>query len=136
MKMMGNLFTLPGVDGQEVILPRALCPAHRWGGRPSVILYLQGTREHLVMPLITTGLLVRGVEVEGVERAEVAVTPMICAPLEGDERRRMDFLVKSRFPNSVVRRDILMMWLTPLGSGPAVSLTTTITMRIPTSCLW
>ena len=88
------------------------------------------------MPLITTGLFVRGVEVDGVERAEVAATPMIRTPLEGDERRRMDFLVKSRFPNLVVRRDILMMWLTPLGSGPAVSLTTMITMRIPTSCLW
>ena len=88
------------------------------------------------MPLITTGLFIRGVEVEGVERAKVAVTPMIRAPPEGDKRRRMDFLVKSRFPNLVVRRDILMMWLMPLGSGPAVSLTTTITMRIPTSCLW
>ena len=136
MKMTGNLFTLPGVDGQEVVPLQALCPAHRWEGCPSVILSLQGTREHLVMPLITTGLFVRGVEVEGVERAEVAVTPMIRAPPEGDERRRMDFLVKSRFPNSVVRRDILMMWLTPLGSGPAASLTTMITMRIPTLCLW
>ena len=88
------------------------------------------------MPLIMTGLFVRDMEVEGVERPEVAVTPMIRTPLEGDKRRRMDFLVKSRFPNSVVRRDILMMWLMPLGSGPTVSLTTTITMRIPTSCLW
>ena len=79
------------------------------------------------MPLIMTGLLVRGVEVEGVERAKVAATPMTRAPPEGDKRRRMDFLV---------RRDILMMWLMPLGSGPAVSLTTAITMRIPTSYLW
>ena len=93
-------------------------------------------REHLVMPLIMTGLLVRGMEVEGVKRAEVAATPMIRAPPEGDKRRRMDFLVKSRFLNLVVRRDILMMWLTPLGSGLAVSLTTAITMKIPTSCLW
>ena len=136
MKMTGNLFTLPGVDGQEVILLRALCPAHQWEGCPSVILSLQGMREHLVMPLIMTGLLIRGVKVEGVKRAEVAATPMIHAPPEGDERRRMDFLVKSRFPNLVVRRDILMMWLTPLGRGPAVSFTTMITMRIPTSCLW
>ena len=136
MKMTGNLFTLPGVDGQEVVLLWALCPAHQWEGHPSVILSLQGMREHLVMPLITTGLLVRGMEVEGVERAEVAATPMIRAPPEGAKRRRMDFLVKSRFPNLVVRRDILMMWLTPLGSGPTVSLTTAITMRIPTSCLW
>ena len=37
--------------------------------------------------------------------------------------------------NSAVRRDILMMWPMPLGSGPGVSLITVITMRIPTSCL-
>ena len=136
MKMTGNLFTLPGVDSQELILLWALCPAHQWEGLPSVILSLQGTREHLVMPLITTGLFVRGVEVEGVERAEVAATPIIHSSPEGGKRRRMDFLVKSRFPNLVVRRDILTMLLMPLGSGPTVSLTTLITMRIPTSCLW
>ena len=88
------------------------------------------------MPPTTTGLFVRGVEVEGVRKAEVAATLMIHAPQEGGKRRRMDFLVKSRFLNLVVRMDILMMWLTPLGSGPGVSLTTVITMRIPTSCLW
>ena len=69
-------------------------------------------------------------------RAKVAATLMIHAPPEGGKRRRMDFPVKSRFLNSVVRRDILMMWPMPLGSGPNVSLTTMITMRIPTSCLW
>ena len=53
---------------------------------------------------------------------------------EGDERKRMDFLVRSRSLNSEARRVILMMWLTPLGSGPIVSLITVITMRIPTSC--
>ena len=88
------------------------------------------------MPPIMTGLFARGVEVEGVRKAEVAVTLMIHPPPEGGERRRMDFLVKSRFLNSVVRRDIPMMWPMPLGSGPGVSLTTMITMRIPTSCLW
>ena len=61
------------------------------------------------MPLIMTGPFVGGVEVEGVERAKVAVTLMIHAPPEGGKRRRMDFLVRSRFPNLVVRRDILMM---------------------------
>ena len=88
------------------------------------------------MPPIMTGLFARGVEVEGVGKAEVAVTLMIHAPPEGGKRRRMDFLVKSRFLDSVVRRDIPMTWLTPLGSGPTVSLTTVITMRIPTPCLW
>ena len=61
------------------------------------------------MPPIVTGLFIRGVEVEGVRKAGVAVTLMIHAPQEGGERRRMDFLVKSRFLNLVVRRDILMM---------------------------
>ena len=136
MKMTGNLFTLQGVGGQEVVLLRALYPAHWWEGHLSVILSLQRTREYLVMPPIVTGLFARGVEVEGVRKAKVAVAPMIHAPLEGGKRRRMDFPVKSRFLNLVVRRDILMMWLTPLGSGPDVSLTTAITMRIPTSCLW
>ena len=89
-----------------------------------------------VMPLIRTGPFTGGVGVEGVERAEVVVTPMTHIPLEGGERRRMDFLVRSRFPNLVARSDILMMWPMPLGSGPTVSLTTVITMRIPISCPW
>ena len=88
------------------------------------------------MPIIMTGPFTGGVEVEGVERAEVAATPMTHTPLEGGERRRMDFLVKSKFLNSVVRRDILMMWPMRLGSGPPVSLTTMITMWIPTLCPW
>ena len=87
------------------------------------------------MPPAMTGLFARGVEVEGVIKAEVAVTLMRRAPQEGGKRRRMDFLAKSRSWNLVVRRDILMMWPTPLGSGPGVSLTTMTTMRIPTSCL-
>ena len=109
MKMTGNLFTLPGVDGQGVISHRDWCQARRGEGRPLVILSLQMMKEHPVMPLIMTGLFVGGMEVEGVKRAEVAVTPMIHAPPEGGKRRRMDFLVRSRFPNLVVRRDILMM---------------------------
>ena len=70
---------------------------------------LQMMMEHPVMPLTVTGPFVGGMEVEGVKRAEVAVTLMIPAPLEGGKRRRMDFLVRSRFLNLVVRRDILMM---------------------------
>ena len=103
MKMMGNLFTLPGVDGQGVIPHWDWCQTRRGEGCPLVILSLQMMTEHPVMPLIMTGLFVGGVEVEAVKRAEVA------APPEGGERRRMDFLVRSRFPNLVVRRDILMM---------------------------
>ena len=91
---------------------------------------------HPVMPLIMTGPFAGGVEIEGVRRVEVVVTPIIHTPLEGGERRRMDFLVRSKFQNLVVRWDIPMMWPMPLGSGPAVSLTIVITMRIPTSCPW
>ena len=60
------------------------------------------------MQLIMTGLFTRGVEVEGVGKAEVEATLMIHAALEGGKKRRMDFLVRSRFQNLVVRRDILM----------------------------
>ena len=135
MRMKSNLLTLPGVDGQEIVPPWDLCPVHWWEGRLSTTHSHQKMRGHLVMPPTMTGLFIRGVEVEEVRKAEVAVTPMIHAPQGGGKRRRMDFLVKSRSRNLVVRRDILMMWPTPLGNGPGVSLTTTTTMRIPTSWL-
>ena len=73
----------------------------------------------------------------GVEEAEVAgavVTLMGPTPLGGDVRKRMDFQVKFRFQNLEARRAMLMMWPVPLGSGPAVSPTIVITMRIHTSC--
>ena len=89
-----------------------------------------------VMPLTRTGPFAGGREVEGVEITEVVVTPMIPAPPEGGKRRRMDILVRSKSLNLVARKDILMMWPTPLGSGLAVSLTTMIIMRTPTSCPW
>ena len=88
------------------------------------------------MPLTRTGPFAGGVEVEGVEVTEVVVTPMIPAPPEGGKRRRMDFLVRSKSPNLVARKDILMTWLMPLGSGLTVSLTTMIIMRTPNSCPW
>ena len=75
----------------------------------------------------------------GAEEAEVAravVTLMGPAPLRGDVKKRMDFQVKSRFLILEARRAMLMMWLVPLGSGPAVSHTIMITMRIHTSCPW
>ena len=75
----------------------------------------------------------------GAEEAEVAgavVTLMGPAPLGEDIRKRMDFQVKSRFQNLEARRAMLMMWLGPLSSGPTVSCTIVITMRIHTSCPW
>ena len=77
-----------------------------------------------------------GVGAEEAKVARVVVTLMGLAPLGGDVRKRMDFQVKFRFPNIEARRTMLMMWLVPLGSGPAVSPTIMITMRILTSCPW
>ena len=88
------------------------------------------------MPLTRTGPPTGGVEVEGFEVTKVVVTPMMPTPLEGGEGKKMDFLVRSKSPNLVARKDILMMWPMPLGSGLAVSLITVIILRTPTSCPW
>ena len=77
-----------------------------------------------------------GMEVEGAKIARAVVTPMALTPLGEDIRKRMDFQVRSRSPNSEARRAILMMWLAPSGSGPTASRTIVITMRIRTSCPW
>ena len=87
----------------------------------------------LIPPSLTSPF-AGGVGPEEVKVTRVVVTPMKRAPPEGGDRRRMGFLVKSKSQNSEVRRVILMMWLTPLGSGPIVSLITVTIMRIPTSC--
>ena len=79
---------------------------------------------------------VGGVGVEGAEVARAVVTLMELAPLGEDIRKRMDFQVRSRSPNSEARRAILMTWPAPSGSGPAASRTIMITMRICTSCPW
>ena len=77
-----------------------------------------------------------GMGVEGATVAGVVVTLMALTPLGEDVRKRMDFQVKSRYPNSEARRAIPMMWPAPSGSGLAVSRTIVITMRIHTSCPW
>ena len=89
----------------------------------------------LILPSLISPL-AGGVGAEEVEVTGVVVTPMRLAPPEGGKRKRMDFLARSKSLNLGARRDILMMWLMPLGSGPAVSLTTMIIMRILTSCPW
>ena len=71
---------------------------------------------------------------EEIEVTGVVVTLMRLSPPEGGKRKRMDFLVRSKYPNLGARKAILTMWLMPLGSGPIVSLIIVITMRIPTSC--
>ena len=80
MKMKGNPFILPGVDGQGVVLLQAMCLVLQWEGRLSTTHSRQKMRGHLVTPPTMTGLFVRGVEVGGVRKAEVAATPMIHAP--------------------------------------------------------
>ena len=74
--------------------------------------------------------------VEGAKVAGAVVTLMELTPLGEDLRKRMDFQVRSRSPNSEARRAILMMWRVPSGSGPTASRTIVITMRIHTSCPW
>ena len=76
------------------------------------------------------------VGVEGATAARAAVTPMALAPPGEGERKRMDFQVRSRYPNSEPRRAILMMWPAPSSSGLIASCTIVITMRIRTSCPW
>ena len=53
------------------------------------------------IPLSRTSPFAGGAEVEEVEITGVVVTLMIPAPLEGGERKRMDFLVRSKSPNLV-----------------------------------
>ena len=91
---------------------------------------------YLLIPPSLIGPFAGGVGAEEVKVTGVVVTLMGLAPPEGGKGKRMDFLVRSKSPNLGARRDILMMWLTPLGSGPALSLTIMTTMRIPTSCPW
>ena len=128
--------TLFDTDWQGVVLLWVVLLPHLWEGHSQAI----------TNPLMTTGYpqicpsLIgppeggMGAEKAGVAR--VVVTLMGPAPLGGDVRKRMDFQVKSRSPNSEARRAMLMMWLVPLGSGPTASPTIVITMRILTSCPW
>ena len=128
--------TLFDMDWQGVVLLLVLLLTHLWEGHSQAI----------TNPLMTTGYPwicpspmgppEGGVGAEEAEAAGAVVTLMGLAPLGGGVRKRMDFQVKSRFPNLGARRAILMMWPVPLGSGPAVSCTIMITMRILTSCPW
>ena len=128
--------TLFNMDWQGVVLLWVLLLTHLWEG------HSQATANPLMMtgyPQIHPSAmdpLEGGMGAEEAEVAGAAVTLMGPAPLGGDGRKRMDFQVKSRFPNSEARRAMLMMWPVPLGSGPTVSCTIMTTMRILTSCPW
>ena len=128
--------TLLDMDWQGVVLLRVLLLAHLWEGHlPATANPLMMMGYALILPS-WIGPSAGGVGAEEVEVAGVVVTPMELAPLGGGVRKRMDFLVRSKSPNLGARRVILMMWLMPLGSGPAVSPTIVIIMRIPISCPW
>ena len=128
--------TLFNTDWQGVVLLRVVLPTHLWEGHSQAITYPQMMMGY---PQICPSQMdppEGGVGAEEVEVAGVVVTLMGLAPLGEDVRKRMDFQVKSRSPSSEARRAMLMMWLAPLGSGPTVSPTIVITMRILTSCPW
>ena len=123
------------MDWQGVALLRVVLPTPLWDGHSQIstnpLMMMGYPRIHLSQMGPPEGV--------GAEEAEVAgvvVTLMGPAPLGEDIRKRMDFQVKSRFLNLEARRAMLMMWLAPLGSGPAVSHIIVIIMRIRTSCPW
>ena len=111
------LLTLPG----EGHFPVTTNPPMRTKGYPPI-------------PPFQIGPPTGGMGVEGAAAARAAVTPMALTPLGEGIRKRMDFRVRSRYPNSEARRAILMMWPVPSGSGLAASHTIMIIMRIRTSC--
>ena len=121
---------------QEVVLLWVVLPTHLWDSHSQISanpLMMMGYPQ--IRPS-QMGPQEGGVGAEEAEVARAVVTLMGPAPLGGDVRKRMDFKVKSRFPNLEARRAMLMMWLVPLGSGPTVSHIIVITMRIHTSCPW
>ena len=128
--------TLLDTDWQGVVLLWVLLLTHLWEGHSLATANpLTMTRYPLILPSPIsppTG----GVGAEEVKVAGVVVTLMEPTPPVGGIRKRMDFQVKSKSPNLEARRAILMMWPTPLGSGPTVSPTIVIIMRILISCPW
>ena len=127
---------LLNMDWQGVVLLWVLLLAHLWEGHPSATANPQTmTGYPLILPS-QIGPSAGGMGAEEVEVARVVVTLMELTPLEGGIRKRMDFQVRSKSPNLGARRVILMMWPTCLGSGPTVSPTIMIIMRILISCPW
>ena len=128
--------TLFNTDWQGVVLLRVLLLTHPWEGHSQAITNPLMRMGYLRIRPSLIGPPEGGVGVEEAEVAGVVVTPMGPAPVGEDRRKRMDFQVKSRSPNSEARRATLMMWPAPSGSGPAASPTIVITMRIRTSYPW
>ena len=128
--------TLLDTDWQRVVLHQVLLLAHLWEGHlPPTANPLMMTGYPLILPS-QIGPFTGGAGAEEVKAARVVVTLMELTPLGGGIRKRMGFLVRSKSPNLGARRVILIMWPTPLGSGPTVSPTIIIIMRILISCPW
>ena len=130
--------TLLDTDWQGVVLLRVLLLTHLWEGHSLATANPLTTMGYpLILPSwISSPPPTGGMGAEEVKVAGVVVTRMEPTPLGGGIRKRMDFQVKSKSPNLGARRVILMMWPMPLGSGPAVSPTIVIIMRILISCPW
>ena len=128
--------TLFNMDWQGVVLLRGVLPIHLWEGHSQTSANPLTMMEYPRIHPSQMGPPEGGVGAEEAGVAEVVVTQMGPTPPWGDVRKRMDFQVNSRFQNLEARRAVLMMWLVPLSSGPTVSPTIMITMRIHTSCPW
>ena len=124
------------MDWQGVVLLQVVLPTHLWDGHSQTSANLLMMIEYPQIRPSQMGPPEGGMGAEEAVVARAVVTLMGPAPLGGDVRKRMDFQVKSRFPNLEARRAMLLMWLAPLGSGLTVSCTIMITMRIHTSCPW
>ena len=99
--------TLLGVDRQGTVLSVIVLPAYLGDGHLSILVTLLMMVGYL---LITPGSrLIRSVVAEEVKVTRVVVTPMKLSPLQGGERKRMDFRVRFKYPNLGARRVILMM---------------------------
>ena len=128
--------TLFDTDWQGVVLLQVLPLTHLWEGHSQAItnpLMMTGYPQIHPSPM---GPPEGGMGAEEAKVAGAVVTLIGPTPLGGDVRKRMDFQVKSRSLNLEARRAMLIMWPVPLGSGPAVSPTILITMRILTLCPW
>ena len=123
-------------DWQGVVLLWVLLLTHLWEGHSQAITNPLMTMGYSWIRPSPIGPPEGGVGAGEAKVAGVVVTLMGPAPLGGDIRKRMDFQVKSRSPNSEARRAMLMMWPALLGSEPTVSPTIVITTRILTSCPW
>ena len=112
---------------------------------PPLVSYLHPHGVHIFQPLMkmqlqmwalwTPCLIGKGEGAEATEVAEVVTARMVLIPpnplllVEGEGRRRMDFLAKSKFQSLGERRAIQVMSLMPSDSGLGASPITGTTMR-------